>query len=162
MLIWPSSRPPPIAPRVDASHVQCPQCGDRGPTVSILRRDRATGELFHPTPPLQLSRVLALWLTLSVVLPLATTVLLGTGSFGLGLLLAGTLTIAYLASYNWRAVKRAANTDRVYEYKCRRCLHEWQWIEGHTVPRYRETQELWADYHSMLKDDEEESETPSP
>lgn len=142
--------------------MQCPQCGTLGPTVSTLRRNRTTGELFRPSPPLQTTRVLAIWLTLSVVLTLASTALLGPGSLGLGLLLAGTLTIAYMALYNWQAVKHEANTDRVHEYKCRRCLHEWQWVVGHTVPRYRETQELWADYRSMLNDDEEKSETPSP
>jgi hypothetical protein len=160
MQLWPT--PPATPSNTRADDVQCPQCGTRGPTVSVVRRDRTTGELFHPTPKLQMSRFLALWLTLSIVLPLAASILLGPGSLGLGLLLAGTLTIAYLALYNWRAVKREANTDRVHEYKCRRCLHEWQWVEGHTVPRYRETEEVWADYRSVLKDDEESSETPSP
>jgi hypothetical protein len=93
---------------------------------------------------------------------LATTAVLGTGFLGLGSLLATTLLIAYMALYNWQAAKHEGNSDPVHEYKCRRCLHEWQWIEGHTVPRYRETQELWADYRSVLRDDEEEGETPSP
>jgi len=160
MKFWPS--PPPTVSKTDADDVQCPQCGTRGPTVSILRRDRTTGELFHPSPPLQTTRILAIWLTLSVVLTLVGTAFLGPGSLGLGLLLAGTLTIAYMALYNWQAVKHEVNSDLVHEYKCRRCLHEWQWVVGHTVPRYRETQEVWADYRSMLKDDEDEGETPAP
>ncbi len=160
MQLWPT--PPATPSNIQADDVQCPQCGTYGPTVSVLRRDRTTGELFFPAPHLQITRVLAVWLTSSVVLTLATTALLGTGFLGLGLLLAGTLTIGYLALYNWQAVKHEANSDCVYEYKCRRCLHEWQWVVGHTVPRYRETQEVWADYRSMLNEDEEKSETPSP
>jgi hypothetical protein len=130
--------------------------------VSIFRRDRATGELFRPSPPLQTTRILTIWLTLTLVLTVATTVVLGTGSLGLGSLLATTLLTAYMALYNWQAAKHEGNSDPVHEYKCRRCLHEWQWVVGHTVPRYRETQEVWADYRSMLKDEEEESEMPSP
>lgn len=162
MKLWPSPPPPPSLSKTGASDVQCPRCGTRGPTVSIFRRDRATGELFRPSPPLQTTRILTIWLTLTLVLTVATTVVLGTGSLGLGSLLATTLLTAYMALYNWQAAKHEGNSDPVHEYKCRRCLHEWQWVVGHTVPRYRETQEVWADYRSMLKDEEEESEMPSP
>jgi hypothetical protein len=162
MKLWPSPPPPPKVWKTDAADVQCPRCGALGPTVSVLRRDRTTGELLRPSSPLQTTRILAIWLTLTLVLTVATTAVLGTGSLGLGSLLATTLLIAYMACYNWQAVKHEANSDPVHDYKCRRCLHEWQWVVGHAVPRYRETREVWADYRSMLKDDEGQSETPSP
>ena len=52
-----------------------PKCGTLGPTMSTIRRDRTTGELFRPSPPLQTIRLLAIWLTLSAVLTVASTAL---------------------------------------------------------------------------------------
>ncbi|HST04643.1 MAG TPA: hypothetical protein VLQ48_07900 [Chloroflexia bacterium] len=147
MQLWPS--PPTLPATTEVDDVQCPRCGNFGATVSTLWRDPATGDLFQSQPPLDTGKIVAVWVGSSVVLLVLANTLLGSDFLWLALLAASIFAILYIGVYNYRSVKRVAGAERVFQYKCRRCLHEWQWVEGHTVPRYREKQALWDDFRSM-------------